>query len=96
MAHYAFLNSSNIVLEVIVGRDEDDNAHGVSDWEAYYSNIRGLECKRTSYNTYQDKDGVSHHALGGIPFRGKYACIGDTYDSVNDVFVSPPVENEEE
>ena len=26
MAHYAFLNDNNIVTEVIVGKDEDDNA----------------------------------------------------------------------
>jgi hypothetical protein len=25
--------------------------------------------------------------------RGKYAGIGDTYDAVNDVFVSPTIEN---
>jgi hypothetical protein len=29
-------------------------------------------------------------------FRGKYAGIGDTYDEVNDVFVAPVIEEEEE
>ena len=33
MAHYAFLDSNNIVTEVIVGRHEGEN--GV-DWEQYY------------------------------------------------------------
>ena len=38
MAHYAFLNSSNIVTEVIVGKDETDTSE---NWETYYGNIRG-------------------------------------------------------
>lgn len=29
-------------------------------------------------------------------FRGKYAAIGDTYDEINDVFVTPVIEEEEE
>lgn len=47
MAHYAFLDSNNIVTEVISGKDETDLTH---DWEVYYGNIRGQACKRTSYN----------------------------------------------
>lgn len=45
MAHYAFINEQNIVVEVIVGRDETEG-----DWETYYGNLRGLTCLRTSYN----------------------------------------------
>jgi hypothetical protein len=77
MAHYAFLDNNNIVIEVITGRNEDEVIAGITDWEAYYGYQRGLKCKRTSYN-------------GNI--RGKYAGIGDYYDEVNDVFVSPVVE----
>jgi len=47
MAHYAFLNENNEVVEVIVGRNEHEL--GI-DWEEHYSNFRGLMCKRTSYN----------------------------------------------
>jgi hypothetical protein len=47
MAHYAFLDSNNIVTEVIVGKDETDTTH---DWEQYYGEFRGQVCKRTSYN----------------------------------------------
>ena len=36
MAHYAFLDSNNIVTQVIVGKDEEDLAEGVTDWETYY------------------------------------------------------------
>lgn len=47
MAHYAFLDSNNIVTEVIVGKNEGDE--GV-DWEQWYGEFRGQVCKRTSYN----------------------------------------------
>lgn len=77
MAHYAFLDDNNIVTEVITGRNEDEVVDGISDWEKYYGDFRGQRCVRTSYN-------------GNI--RGKYAGIGDYYDEVNDVFVSPVVE----
>jgi len=88
MAHYAFLDANNIVTEVIVGRDEDDTTGGVTDWEAWYGNFRGQPCKRTSYGTYFDlDDGKAKHRSGGIPFRGKYACIGDRYDELGDVFI---------
>ena len=109
MAHYAFLNEQNIVVEVIVGRDETDITDEVSDWETYYGKIRGLMCKRTSYNTYYDGETIydadgeaigvtqtnSKHRLGGTPFRGKYAGIGDIYDAVNDVFLAPTIEESE-
>jgi hypothetical protein len=93
MAHYAFLNADNIVTEVIVGRNEDEVVAGVSDWEAYYGNFRGQVCKRTSYNTYRDEEGVPQHANDGTPFRGKYAGIGDFYDADLDEFVTPAVES---
>lgn len=87
MAHYAFI-TAGIVTEVIVGRDENDLPEGISSWEEYYSTKRGGQtCKRTSYNTYIDSAGVSQHGMGGEPFRGCYAGIGDTYDEANDVFI---------
>lgn len=81
MAHYAFLDQNNIVVEVIVGKDENDE--GI-DWETHYGAFRGQICKRTSYNTY---GGV--HTGGGTPFRKNYAGIGYTYDSVRDAFIPP-------
>lgn len=74
MAHYAFLDTNNVVTEVIVGIDETELIEGL-DPETWYGNFRGQVCKRTSYN-------------GNI--RGVYAGIGYTYDAVNDVFVAPP------
>jgi len=74
MAHYAFLDENNIVTEVITGRNETEVVDGISDWEAYYGNIRGQTCVRTSYN-------------GNI--RYNYAGIGFTYDADRDAFIPP-------
>lgn len=85
MAHYAFLDANNVVVEVITGRDEGDTTGGITDWEAWYASQReGLTCKRTSYNT---QAGV--HQFGGTPFRKNYAGIGFVYDAVRDAFIAP-------
>jgi len=76
MAHYAFLDSNNVVTEVITGIDETKLIEGL-DTETWYGNFRGQACKRTSYN-------------GNI--RGRYAGIGYTYDAVLDEFIAPYVE----
>jgi hypothetical protein len=81
MAHYAFLDESNIVTEVIVGIDE--GVDGI-DWEQHYGTFRGQTCKRTSYNT---SGGV--HSDGKEPFRKNYAGIGFTYDAARDAFIPP-------
>jgi hypothetical protein len=67
MAHYAFLDENNLVTEVIVGNNESTD----TDWEIYYSQIRGQICKRTSYNTIRGT-----HINGEIPYRKNYAGIG--------------------
>jgi hypothetical protein len=81
MAHYAFLDSNNIVTEVIVGKDEGED--GI-DWEQHYGEFRGQPCKRTSYNT---NGGV--HLNGGTPYRKNYAGIGYTFDASRDAFIPP-------
>jgi len=73
MAHYAFLDESNVVTEVIVGIDETELIDGV-DPEIWYGNFRSQTCKRTSYN-------------GKIRFN--YAGVGYTYDSIDDAFIAP-------
>ncbi len=73
MAHYAFLDESNIVTEVIVGIDETELIEGKSP-EHWYSDFRGQTCVRTSYN-------------GNI--RYNYAGIGFTYDPIDDAFIAP-------
>jgi len=87
MAHYAFLNENNKVVEVITGKSEDDTdtlPEGFDSWEDWYEDFRGLTCKRTSYNTR-----ANTHTNGGTPFRGNYAGLGYTYDEDNDVFIPP-------
>jgi hypothetical protein len=73
MAHYAFLDDFNIVIDVITGIDETELIEGL-DPETWYGNFRGQVCKRTSYNGN---------------YRYNYAGIGYTYDPVDDAFVSP-------
>ena len=81
MAHYAFLDENNIVVEVIVGKDETDTSE---NWETFYGNLRGLTCKRTSYNTV-----AGTHRVSGSGFRGNYAGVGFKYDSTLDAFYPP-------
>ena len=81
MAHYALLDKNNVVVQVIVGKDEHE---GIYDWEVFYSAETRLTCKRTSYNTQGGE-----HLSGGTPFRKNYAGIGYTYDAVRDAFIPP-------
>ena len=78
MAHYAWLNNYNLVVNVTVGVDEDVVQQGVGGsteaWEAFYSQATGHIIKRTSYNNN---------------IRKQYAGIGYSYDAVNDVFIAP-------
>jgi hypothetical protein len=76
MAHYAFLDNNNMVVEVIVGKDETEIIEGL-DPETWYGNFRGQTCKRTSYN-------------GNIRFN--YAGIGMFYDESRDAFIAPEPE----
>jgi hypothetical protein len=73
MAHYAFLDSNNVVTEVIVGKDEAELIDGLSP-EEWYGNFRGQRCVRTSYN----------HKI-----RKQYAGIGMSYSPTADVFIVP-------
>jgi hypothetical protein len=80
MAHYAFLDDSNIVTEVIVGIDETELIEGKTP-EDWYGEFRGQACVRTSYN-------------GNI--RYNYAGIGYTYDPIDDAFIAPaPCQHDE-
>ena len=73
MAHYAFLDTNNVVTEVITGIDETELIEGL-DPETWYGNFRGQVCKRTSYNNN---------------IRKQYAGIGYTYDPIDDAFIAP-------
>jgi hypothetical protein len=85
MAHYAYLDSNNIVVKVLTGVDETvtqlDNGVEVGGsseaWEQFYESQEsnaGLTCKRTSYNN---------------KIRKQYCGVGFTYLADADVFVAP-------
>ena len=71
MAHYAYLEN-NIVVNVIVGKDESELIDGL-DTETYYAQGTPYTVKRTSYNA---------------KIRGNYAGIGMTYLPLEDIFMT--------
>ena len=71
MAHYALINTENVVTQVIMGFDETELIEGLTP-EVWYQNLYGQTCIRTSYN----------HNI-----RKQYAWIGGTYDANKDEFV---------
>jgi len=73
MAHYAWLDENNIVVNVTVGVDETELINGL-DTETFYSQATGYNIKRTSYNKN---------------IRANYASIGYKYDPDFDVFIAP-------
>jgi len=78
MAHYAYLKN-NIVVNVIVGKDETELINGL-DTETYYAQGTPYIVKRTSYNA----------ATNG--FRFNYAGIGYTFDAskgIDGAFIAP-------
>ena len=87
MAHFAKLDENNVVVFVVVGRQEDDGK------EAELTERTGNVYKQTSYNT---RGGVHYDPATGEPsadeskaFRGNYAGIGFTYDEDLDAFIPP-------
>lgn len=77
MAHYAYLQNQ-IVVDVIVGKDETETINGL-DTETYYALGTPYTVKRTSYN-------------GKI--RYNFAAINDVYDSIRDGFIPPKCHDE--
>jgi hypothetical protein len=80
MAHFAQLDNSNTVTQVIVvNNDILNNAEGL-DGEAigiaFCQSLYGVDTnwKQTSYNSN---------------FRKNYAGVGDLYDSIRDAFIGP-------
>jgi hypothetical protein len=73
MAHYAYLDETNTVVAVTVGKDETELIDGL-DTETYYAQGTPYTVKRTSYNSR---------------IRFNYAGIGFTYDPIDDAFIPP-------
>lgn len=78
MAHFAELDSNNVVLRVVVvGNEDTADANGVekeSIGQAHLEKILGGTLKQTSYNANM---------------RKHYAGKGFTYDSSRDAFIAP-------
>ena len=89
MAHFAKINSDNIVTEVVVINnsvilDKDGNEQE-SLGVAFCTQLYGAGTyKQTSYNTHGGQ-----HILGGTPLRKNYAGVGYTYDASKDAFIPP-------
>ena len=82
MAHFAQLDESNVVTQVIVvSNDEliDNGVESEAKGIVFCQFLFGADTRwiQTSYNS---------------KFRGVYAGIGYTYDADKDVFVAPPIE----
>jgi hypothetical protein len=77
MAHFAKLDENNVVLDInAVSNDVldfDNEEQSGITFLTQWSNGYS-KWKQTSYNA---------------SFRKKYAAIGDFYDAINDVFISP-------
>lgn len=78
MAHYAYIDDNNIVVAVIVGKDENEFIDGMTP-EQYYAVGTPYRVIRTSYN-------------GRI--RKNYAGIGYIYDELRDAFIPPKPEDD--
>lgn len=79
MAHFAEIDSDNIVLRVLVTDNNMPNEG--HDWLIQTFGGRWI---KTSFNTYGGQ-----HKLGGTPVRKNYAGIGFTYDEQRDAFIPP-------
>jgi hypothetical protein len=84
MAHYAYIDESNTVIDVIVGPDESTQPDSTDSWEAYFSGKGKGQALQTSYNT---RGGVHYDPETGEPsedqtkaLRFNYAGIGFTFD----------------
>ena len=84
MAHFAKLDSINVVTEVVVVHN--DVATSESAGAEFLNNLYGTNdtWKQTSYSTKKGQ-----HTKGGTPFRKNFAGKGYTYDASRDAFIPP-------
>lgn len=94
MAHFAKLNSENIVtrVEVISNNEAVTEQDGINFLKSLYG--EDTIWKQTSYNTmggvhYQDNLKETPSEDQSKAFRKNYAAIGFTYDESRDAFIPP-------
>ena len=101
MSHFAQLDSNNIVINVLVGDNNDTNGDEGYQW--LVDNLGGTWIQ-TSYNCVggvhylsdEQRDEEGHRIPSGKPhLRYNYAVIGGTYSPERDAFIPPkPIEGE--
>lgn len=97
MAYFAKIDENSKVIEVIHVNNEvitlngeELESLGQEFLKKLYNDNEGVY-KKTSYNTI----GKKHYTNGILSqdqsksFRGNYAGVGYTYDSLNDIFIPP-------
>lgn len=86
MAHFAKINTDNIVVDVVVVEDSEILIDGAENEQKGVNFLNSLfhtnyNWKQTSYNTLGNV-----HAGGGTPFRKNYAGKDMIYDSDRNAF----------
>jgi hypothetical protein len=86
VAHFARLENNTVSQVIVINNEVITDNNGVEQEQLgidFCKSLYGEDTNwvQTSYNN---------------SFRGKYACFGDIYDPVNDVFVEPVVNLPEE
>lgn len=99
MAHFALLNNTNIVVNVVVlDTDAILDENGIESEEIGQRILhritgRNDTWKKTSYNTranvYYEGDGITPHQDQSKAFRKNFAGIGFEYHEDIDAFVPP-------
>ena len=79
MAHFAKLDDNNITQVIVVNNEVITDENGIEQEQL------GIDFCKSLYGEDTNWIQTSYNAN----FRGKFAGIGDTYDEVHDVFVSP-------
>jgi hypothetical protein len=91
MANFAKIGLDNQVTQVIyidnidaMNRNgEEVEAIGVAYLKKHFGHETWVQ---TSFNTFGNQ-----HLAGKAPFRGNYAQVGGTYDTVKEVFIPPVI-----
>lgn len=78
MAHFAQLDENNIVTGVLVVNNED-----IIDENGNESEQKGIDFLKSLFGNDTKWVQTSYNNR----FRNKYACIGDQFDPINDVFI---------
>mgnify|MGYP003148920303 FL=1 len=102
MAHYAKIDSNNIVVAVHAVNDSDENGseeNGIAFLTTVHGDISPHYWKKTSYGSsagkhylFDENGNRSENPDQSKTFRKNYAGIGFTYDVSRDAFIPPRAE----